>query len=339
MNIKEIIFLKHKAFLTLLKNSKKLKISIIALICFFVIQYIVNINDFRYLTIQGVDTKMNLYFEILEINPNDNICSFNLRLSYKRVLNHKSWNYPDTFEMIMFSGEVVKVNNKTLGYHNQNFFSREIHILKDFKEVPLVHFKNILEKVYDTTNSKLHADYQIKGKYYPFDTGKLNFSFVLKDKTGKNYFPNIHIKISDNDYRYSKLGQQLSTSEFNNQFSGQIVENSFQIYFSRNITKMLLFIVVILFVFLIFSLIAYKYCTVSLQNNQNIKVEDFIIVISIVLTFPDLRNYLLPNNLKFAYLYDYFSILIWFFALIIGLIVMKDNSILDKINRLIDKYK
>ena len=173
------------------------------------------------------------------------------------------------------------------------------------------------------------------------DNGSLNFSFILKDKAGRRYYPNIHIKLSDAEYSYSEIGQQHSSSshELNTDNSDIEFENSFHIHYKRHVTKGLLIFMVILFVLLIFSHVLFKCYSEKLQNNQKINVEDFIIVMSIVLTFPDLRNYLLPSNLKFAYIFDYFSILIWFCALFIGLMTMKSNSLIDKIIKLIDRSK
>lgn len=287
-----------------------------------ILSFLVFLNFFKETrsgTINGSDEKLDLFITFEEIDVNSNKAKIKAKLSYTKV---RDINYGDKIDMRINSGPISQINDFTFGYVTGGFNRTVYTFFTNPKEVRVVYTGAINEIIYDTENLIIEIDDLIGSSFYPFDRYKINLHFSLFDSKGRILHPNIQYQFDDQYLKLNSVSKAKNARLLDiGMPKDSLIDSTISLNLSRSMNHVLLFICVLL---LAFSVVFWVYNRVKNDSqSKGTNFEILVLNITLILTFPDLRNFVIPENLNFSLLFDYSIILIWLLTIYSSYLTIK----------------
>lgn len=268
------------------------------------------------------NSKIDLFVDINEINPNDNTGTVDLKLRTRDESDTS--NIPNEFNLYISSSGVMVLGDGTAIVVNESSFHS---IDVKFDEPEIFIRDTLIDKYFE---AKETIEIALSGKetinIFPFDSYTIRLYFSLTDKTGKKYFPNIFTRFSDN-----RLVASDPIREFSYGRKRVPIRSSLMIYCARPQYQIIFFIAVII---MAFSVTIWTNLRVASKKEVNISPFEILgLNISLILTFPDLKGLIVPDNVGLAPLFDISALIIWLLSIIaIFTYLLKSSAKANKIN-------
>lgn len=284
------------------KNIKYLTlVSLILLIVLFLFD-IRSFSESKYFSSNGDEFFPNettekkdfdLKIKIIKINPNLG----NVLLQFELVSNKKT-DSKKNYELLLSSGELEK-NNEIIKLNSKSVFRAKKVLLEKFDN-------NSNVSTYYSKPINIRIDKNWNSHWFPFDSYNVNLNIdLLKNEYGIIH-PKFIVLIEENIL----LNGTPTKVKFKNM--DEINELSCKVHFKRPMFLQFSFFL-ILTILLLIMLWSIKY--LKSENDSN-NYEVLALAATIFISVPSLKSFLIPYNLEYAPFFDFFSTIIFLFALL-----------------------
>jgi len=248
----------------------------------------------------GKDLNYNLLANIIEINPNKETALIEFSLRENLENNSKDFENIEYFDLFISEGNISK-------YEDKMYFETQSRRHTDFIRLQYVYPTIIRQRQYSAVPVEVKISSKPKGYLFPFDEYLIRLNFVLICSKEEQKFPTIEV--------ISEEQRLFASSAINNFFSnreGGSYPNSFLCIFYRPKYVLVNFILALL---LSICIILWSYYRILFKSD----VTGFEIIglnVSLLISFPTLRETLVPSNLEYAPLYDLSMSFLWILSLL-----------------------
>jgi hypothetical protein len=251
------------------------------------------------------DQDGNLIVNIKNINPNNGVATFDVTYVTNDLDKGK-------MELWIASGGVT-LREGTLVYEANT----ELHRVPIVMDSPTVFiWGETKQATYVQQNANIKIDQRIQGYFYPFDRYVVEFSFAVTDKSQKTLYPKLWCELEDPHFVNAAPRSLVSHGE-----KGVHIPNSLTVVLARPVYQKIFLGLSALMVLgcVVWALYKITYTSISAMESLSLLAFDFTVLVAV----PALRGVLVPSNLQFAPLFDFFIVLIWtagLLALIVNIV-------------------
>ena len=273
------------------------------------------LNDLRLLNVDDLalveqeppagDHDGNLIVNVKNVNPNDGVATLDVTYVTDDLDKGK-------IELWLTSGSAT-IKQDELSYDPDT----ELHRLPIVMDSPAVFIWGQTKRAtYKQNNAEIKIDQRSQGYFYPFDRYVLGFSFAMTDSSQRTLQPKLWCELQDPHFVNAPPQPLMSHGE-----KAVLIPNSLTVVLVRPIYQKIFLGLSVLMGLgcVIWAFYKITYTSISATESLSLLAFNFTVLVAV----PAMRGVLLPSNLQFAPLFDFFVVLIW----TVGLLALVVNIV------------
>jgi hypothetical protein len=247
----------------------------------------------------------NLIVNVKNINPNNGVATVDLTYVTDDLDKGK-------VELWLTSGSGTIKEGK-LSYETDT----ELHRVPIVMDSPTVFVWGETKRAtYKQENTEIKIDQRTQCYFYPFDRYVIGFSFAIADKSQTMLQPKLWCELEDPHFVNAPPKPLMSDGE-----NAVLIPNSLTVALVRPIYQKIFMGLSVLMGFgcVVWAFYKITYTSITATESLSLLAFNFTVLVAV----PALRGVLLPSNLQFAPLFDFFVVLIW----TVGLLALVVNIV------------
>ena len=253
----------------------------------------------------AIDRDGNLIITVKNINPNNGVATVDVTYVTNDLEKGK-------VEAWIASGSGT-VTEGSLVYEANT----ELHRVPIVMDAPTVFVWGEAKRAtYKQQNINIKIDQRVQGYFYPFDRYVVEFSFAVTDKSQTALCPKLWCELEDPHFVNAAPRSLMSRGD-----KAVLIPNSLMVVLGRPMYQKTFLGLSALMVLgcVVWALYKITYTPISAMESLSLLAFEFTVLMAV----PALRGVLVPPNLQFAPLFDFFIVLIWtvgLLALIVNIV-------------------
>lgn len=247
----------------------------------------------------------DLIINVKNINPNNGVATLDVTYVTDELEKGK-------VELWITSGSATIKDGK-LSYETNTELQR-LPIVMDSPTVFI--WGETKRATYKQHNAEIKIGERSQGYFYPFDRYVIGFSFAITDKSQMTLQPKLWCQLEDPHFVNAPPQPLASQGD-----SAVLIPNSLSVVLVRPVYQKIFMGLSLLMAAgcVVWAFYKITYASISATESLSLLAFNFTVLVAV----PALRGVLLPSNLQFAPLFDFFVVLIW----TVGLLALVVNVI------------
>jgi hypothetical protein len=253
----------------------------------------------------AIERDGNLIISVKNINPNNGVATLDVTYVTDDLEKGKVEAWIASGSGTLSEGSLVYEANT------------ELHRVPIVMDAPTVFVWGEAKRAtYKQQNINIKIDQRVQGYFYPFDRYVVEFSFAVTDKSQTTLCPKLWCELEDPHFVNAAPRSLMSRGD-----KAVLIPNSLMVVLDRPMYQKTFLGLSALMVLgcVVWALYKITYTPISAMESLSLLAFEFTVLMAV----PALRGVLVPPNLQFAPLFDFFIVLIWtvgLLALIVNIV-------------------